>query len=128
MRLSLRRRSAALACAGLVSGLAGLPVVAHAAKPGAAEGVSRGGMCGLWWCEPIFDFVMAPPTGTLQVDWGDGTSDTYTPGTAEFEVHHLYADINTNFPSYTVTMSVDGGPTTTTIVNCVIAGFTGVCD
>ncbi len=129
MRMSPRRLVCSLACAGLAAGWAGSPLAAHAATiPGAAEAVPYDGICMLFACNVNFAFAMAPPGGTLLVDWGDGTADTFTPAKPAFTTSHLYVGINATSPSWTITMSVNGGPTTTTVANCEIIVDVGVCD
>jgi hypothetical protein len=133
MRHSLRRRLGALVGAGLIAGCVATPVVAHAEAsaadtPGVATVVKSTGMCMFWSCEITFDFAMAPPTGTLLVDWGDGTTSTYTPGTASFEeIHQYYYGGPDAFPNWIVTMSVNGGPATATYVVCNPPVDTAVC-
>jgi hypothetical protein len=133
MSQSLRRRVfGALAGAGLVAGFAGAPAVAHAdaasATPGAAEMVDAKGMCEFRVCEVDVDFAMAPPDGTLRVDWADGSVDTYTPGAAEFTVNHTFADYEIDaIPRWTISMSVNGGPATSAFIACTPPVDEGHC-
>jgi hypothetical protein len=112
-------------------GLLATPAAAHAdSTPGVAYAVPSGGICGVglgFYCSATLDFVMALPTGTIRVDWGDGVVETFTPGSVVFQESHTWS-ADAAFNTYTVTMSVDGGPTTTVSVTCVVAGDAGVCD
>jgi hypothetical protein len=129
MPMSLRRLVGSLAaCCSLMAGLAGTAATAHAdSTPGAAEAVPKGICFVPGGCGVTLEIVMAPPSGTIVIDWGDGRSDTYTPGAAQFEATHAYSG-DQGFNSWNATLTVDGGPATPVLVECVIAGFAGFCD
>jgi hypothetical protein len=120
-----------LACVAASSAVIATAAAAHAdATPGVAEAVAQGGICnvgaGGFYCSAKFDFVMALPASTILVDWGDGTTETFSPGSSVFQESHTWA-AEAGFDTWTVSMSVDGGPVTSTVVTCLV-NEPGVCD